>query len=149
MRPYEFRHIVTFEETSLVGNVYFVNHIRWQGLCREMFLREHAPGILDALGTGLLMVTLRCSCEYLAEVFALDEIAIRMSLTDVTQNRATMRFDYVRRAPAGDETVARGEQQFACMRKQGGTTIPVPIPAELREALRRYEAPASTPFSAV
>jgi acyl-CoA thioesterase FadM len=87
VRFYEHRHVVSFDETNLVGNVYYANHIRWQGLCREMFIREHAPGILDELKQGLLLVTIRCSCEYYAELFAFDEIAIRMRLADTTQNR--------------------------------------------------------------
>jgi enediyne biosynthesis thioesterase len=141
MRAFEFRHVVTFEETNLVGNVYFVNHIRWQGLCREMFLREQAPGVLSELRDGLLLVTVRCSCEYLAEVFALDEILIRMSLKEVTQNRVTMLFEYVRTGGSGDEIFARGEQQIACMRKQGDRAMPAPIPPELRDVLKRYEMP--------
>ena len=28
---YEHRHVVSFEETNLVGNVYYVNYVRWQG----------------------------------------------------------------------------------------------------------------------
>ena len=35
---YEYPHMVGFEETNLVGNVYYVNYLRWQGRCREMFL---------------------------------------------------------------------------------------------------------------
>ena len=31
---YEYRHVVGFEETNLVGNVYYVNYVRWQGRCR-------------------------------------------------------------------------------------------------------------------
>ena len=47
MEPYyEYRHLVGFEETNLVGNVYYVNYLRWQGRCREMFLLEHAPDVL-------------------------------------------------------------------------------------------------------
>src|SRR5260370_15193181 len=95
MRTYEFRHIVSFEETNLVGNVYYVNHLRWQGLCREMFIRDHPPSVLSELSKGLLLVTERCSCEYFAELFAFDEIVIRMRLTDITQNRMTMSFDYI------------------------------------------------------
>ena len=40
MKAFEYRHVVGFEETNLVGNVYYVNHLRWQGRCREMFLRD-------------------------------------------------------------------------------------------------------------
>lgn len=39
-RPYSIEHVVTFAETNLIGNVYFVNHVRWQGECRERFLYE-------------------------------------------------------------------------------------------------------------
>ena len=49
MRSFEYQHLVGFEETNLVGNVYDVNHVRWQGRCREMFLRQHAPGVLKQL----------------------------------------------------------------------------------------------------
>ena len=43
---YEYPHTVGFEETNLVGNVYYVNYLRWQGRCREMFLKQHAPDVL-------------------------------------------------------------------------------------------------------
>jgi enediyne biosynthesis thioesterase len=140
MRAYEHRHIVSFEETNLVGNVYYANHVRWQGLCREMFLRDHAPDLLAALAGDLALVTVRVSCEYLAELFAFDEIAIRMRLGDLTQNRVTMRFEYWRRHGADEELVARGEQQIACMRRVGDQLAAAPVPPELREALRLYAA---------
>jgi len=143
-RAYEYRHLVGFEETNLVGNVYYVNHLRWQGRCREMFLRDHAPEMLAELSRGLALATVRCSCEYLAELEAFDSIVVRMRLGDVAQNRLTLLFEYWRQGEAGEELVARGEQQIACMRREGGGTvdrgrsIPTPIPAALREALRPF-----------
>ena len=53
MPAFEYQHIVGFEETNLIGNVYYVNHVRWQGRCREMFLHEKAPEVLDLLEQGL------------------------------------------------------------------------------------------------
>jgi enediyne core biosynthesis thioesterase len=47
-----------------------VNHLRWQGRCREMFLRDHAPELLNELRADLALVTLFCSCEYLEEIAA-------------------------------------------------------------------------------
>ena len=136
MRAYEYRHRVGFEETNLVGNVYYVNHLSWQGRCREMFLRDHAPQILDDLKDGLALATVRCSCDYLLELEAFDEVVIRMRLGEVVQNRITLLFEYWR----GEELVARGEQQVACMRRQGHETVPTAIPPALREALRPYTA---------
>jgi enediyne core biosynthesis thioesterase len=136
---FEYRHVVGFEETNLVGNVYYVNHLRWQGRCREMFLHEHAPEILKDLSNGLALATVRCSCDYLAELEAFDRVVLRMRLGEVVQNRLTLLFEYWRETDGGQELVARGEQQIACMRRDAGRTVPTPIPAALREALRPYQ----------
>ena len=138
MRAYVYRHVVSFEDTTLVGNVYYVNHLRWQGRCRELFLRQHTPEVLEELANGLSLVTTRCSCEYLAELSAFDEVAIQMRLGELTQNRLTMSFEYFRVNGDKEELVARGEQQVAFMRREGNRMIPTPIPPRLREALRPY-----------
>ncbi|HYX25585.1 MAG TPA: acyl-CoA thioesterase [Thermoanaerobaculia bacterium] len=143
MKFYEYRHVVGFEETNLVGNVYYVNPLRWQGRCREMFLRDHAPEVLDELSRGLALATVRCSCDYLAELFAFDQVSVRMRLGGVVQNRITLLFEYWRLTAGaggtdGEELAARGEQVVACMRREGERTVPTAIPAELREALKPY-----------
>lgn len=144
MRAYEYRHIVGFEDTNLVGNVYYANYVRWQGRVREMFLRDHAPEVLTALGQGLSLVTTRVACEYYAELFAFDEVIIRMRADAITQNRVTMQYDYLRANASGAlDLVARGEQQIASMRHEGGRLIPTPLPHSLREALAQYTAPAT------
>src|SRR5262249_14246406 len=135
---YEYRHIVGFEETNLVGNVYYVNHLRWQGRCREMFLHEHAPDVLAELQNGLALATVRCSCEYFAELLAFDEVVVRMRLGGLAQNRITLLFEYFRPGPGREELVARGEQQVVCMRREGETTVPTAIPPSLRQALAPY-----------
>lgn len=137
-RAYEYRHIIGFEETNLVGNVYYVNHLRWQGRCREMFLRDHCPSVLDRLSGDLVLATLRCSCEYLAELAAFDELTVRMRLGGIVQNRIALEFEYVRTSGPGEETVARGQQEVACLVRQGKRAAPTPIPDELVAALRPY-----------
>ena len=134
MRAYEYRHVVGFEETNLVGNVYYANHVRWQGRCREMFLRDKAPDVIEALKHGLVLVTTRVSCEFMAELIAFDEVVLRMRLGELRQNRITMNFEYWR----NEELVARGEQQVACMQREGEQVVPIPVPTQLREALREY-----------
>jgi len=138
LKAYEYHHLVGFEETNLVGNVYYVNHLRWQGRCREMFLRDHAPEILAELADGLALATVRCSCDYLAELEAFDEVVLRMRLGGVVQNRITLNFEYWRKNGEGEELVARGEQVVACMRREGKRAVPTAIPGPLREALKPY-----------
>lgn len=138
MKAYEYHHTVSFEETNLVGNVYFANYLLWQGRCREMFLRDHAPEIIQDLMQGLALVTVRVSCDYLSELFAFDVVTLRMYLQDLKQNRITMRFEYWRLGEQGEELVARGEHQAACMRREGEKMIPVPVPLFLKTALEAY-----------
>jgi enediyne biosynthesis thioesterase len=142
MRAYEYRHVVGFEETNFVGNVYFVNHLRWQGRCRELFLRDHAPGVLAEMERGLAFVTTRVACDYFEELSALNEITIRMTLAMQAQNRLTMAFEYYRNRGGREELVARGEQQVACLLRDGSRMVPAPIPSELRDALRPFASTA-------
>lgn len=138
MRAYEHRHIVGFAETNLIGNVYYVHHLHWQGRCRELFLRDLAPEVLAELAKDLRLVTVKCSCEYFHELHALDEVIVRMRLVALTQNRVTMDFEYYRSKDGEEQLMAKGEQQVACMRVEGDTLVPTPVPEALREALRPY-----------
>ena len=141
MRAYEYRHVVGFEDTNLVGNVYFARYLSWQGRCREMFLREHAPELLDDLAHDLRLVTTRVACDYFSELFAFDEVIVRMTLRAASQTRVQMSFEYVRRGDYGDELIARGEQEAACLRVTGdGGAEPARIPEPLRAALDDYAA---------
>lgn len=138
MKYYEFKHVVAFEETNLVGNVYYVNHLRWQGRCRELFLMEKAPEVLQQIQSDLHLVTTRCSCEYYAELSAFDEIAVRMRLANLTSQRMDLQFDYYRLKDGREELIARGDQQVACMSKEGSQTVAAAFPDSLMEALRAY-----------
>lgn len=138
MRYYEYRHIVSFQETNLVGNVYYTHFLAWQGRCREMFLRDHAPEVIEELSRDLNLATVRCSCEYFAELLVFDEVVVRMRLAELMQNRISLAFEYWRRKDGGEELVARGEQQVACMKREGTRVVPAPVPASLREALAAY-----------
>lgn len=139
MKSYDYKHIVSFEETNLVGNVYYANHIRWQGKCREMFLYDNARSVLAALETGnLALVTLNCSCEYFEELKAFDQIIVRMYLQKMVQNRVTMQFDYYKLTNQSEKIIAKGKQEIACMERKNGQYIATEIPKELHAALLEY-----------
>lgn len=140
MRFFEYRHIIGFEETNLVGNVYYANHIRWQGRVREMFLHEYAPDVLAMLQENLALVTVHVSCDYLMELLAFDEIVIQMRLGDIRQNRITMLFEYRRQTLDGAELIARGKQIVACMERRGDSLAPVSVPPSLSDALSPFKA---------
>jgi enediyne biosynthesis thioesterase len=135
---YRYRHRVSFEETNLMGNVYFARHVSWQGRCRELFLLEHAPEVMVEMERDLRLVTLNVSCEYFAELRALDEIEIRMSLAHLRQNRIGMVFEYVALGGASESLAARGFQEVACMRLHGQELRPCPVPPPLANAVAAF-----------
>jgi enediyne biosynthesis thioesterase len=137
---FAYRHTVSFEETNLVGNVYFTRHLSWQGRCREMFLKYHAPTVLDELARDLRLVTLRVSCEYFEELTAFDEIDVQMSLAHIRQHRIGLDFNFFKLRPDGTVLAARGFQEIGCMRLAGNALKPVHPPASLANALKPFVA---------
>lgn len=144
VRYYEYRHVVGFEETDLVGNVYHANYMRWQGRCREMFLLEHAPGVLDQMRGDLRLLTIGAECDCLPSVTANDELSIRMRLEELTRTEIEFGFEYVRLGDGTEDVLGRGWQRVACMRAPDGepepdeAATPVSVPGRLRVALERY-----------
>ncbi len=142
---YEYQHLVGFEETNLVGNVYYVNYLRWQGRCREMFLLERAPEVLADIQQDLKLFTIRCDCEFFQEITAFDRLSIRMRLIDLTQTQIGFGFDYVRIRDGQEELVARGQQRVACMRGPNTDTRPARVPPALQQALSEYRVRPAQP----
>lgn len=136
---YELRHRVGFEETNFVGNVYYVHYLRWQGHCREQFLLDKAPSVMDEIvHDDLKLFTLKADCEFFAEIAAFDELSVRMRLEELTQTQVEFGFDYVRLKDGAEALVARGRQRIACMRGPNNDTVPTRVPAALRDALVPY-----------
>ena len=137
---YEYRHTVGFEETNMEGTVHFVNYVRWQGRCREMFLQDKAPEVLEEIQDDLKLFTLKVGCEFFADTAAFDEVSVRMRLEEMTQTQIGFAFDYMLLNDGEEHLVARGRQRIACMRGPNQDTRPTMVPMSLRTALDRYSA---------
>jgi enediyne core biosynthesis thioesterase len=141
MRHYEYRHRVCYEDTNVVGNVYYTNYVRWQGRCREMFLQEHVPELLDELNRGVALATTRVSCTFYQELLLFDEVLVHMSAKAITASRLLMSFQYFRVSPDDtQELVAEGEQEVACVVRGNGQVQARVLPDALRQAVERYIA---------
>jgi enediyne biosynthesis thioesterase len=103
-----------------------------------MFLRDHAPKMLDEIERGLALVTLRVSCEYFLELAAFDELVIRMRLGELSTSRMTLQFEYWLDKDPAEQLAARGEQELACMLRREGELEPMAWPVELTTALEPY-----------
>lgn len=141
MKSYVYTHIVNFQETNVVGNVYYANYLNWQGKCRELFLRDNVPDILEQIKNGLYLVTTKVSCEYFNELFAFDQVEIHMFPGKINLNKVQMKFEYWKVDPLTDEKnlISKGEQEIACLQKNGELLESISVPASFREALYRYQ----------
>lgn len=133
-RAFAYVHVVSLQETNLVGNVYFAEFASWQGRCRELFLRDHAPDVLEMLKDRLKLVTTRLQIEYAAELFAFDEVEINMRLVSIQGARIRMGFEYRVSRGGVQVTAAVGEQEVACL-TDGQLAAP---PASLARALAAF-----------
>jgi enediyne biosynthesis thioesterase len=139
-KAYEYRHVVCFEDTNLVGNVYYASYVAWQGRVREMFLKEKAPQIIEDLKGGLVLATLSVSCEYFHELVAFDEVRIELRLGAMAGSRMTLLFEYWKTAAAEPLLVAKGQQRIGCLRRQGAGVVAEPIPSYFEQALGDYRS---------
>ena len=140
MPAYEYKHVVGFEETSLAGNVYFTNYLLWQGHCREMFLRDHAPDVLAPLARReIAFFTRRCACEYIGDwgFSALDEVRIDMRLARFRGGRMALEFTYAH-SEQPDVPVATGSQEVYCKAARGEQWIAEPFPPPMLKALLAF-----------
>ena len=135
MRFFEYRTIVSFEETNVVGNVYFSNYFVWQGKCREYFLQKYAPQILDDFKAGYGMITKNSACDFYNEAFAFQNILIKMSLEKLIRTGMSMLFDYYRED--GDELtlLAQGRQTALWVSPQHKVSM---MPEYLYEAIEQF-----------
>ena len=135
---YEYKFIATFEETNVVGNVYFANYVLWQGKCREMFLYEYCPEIVQDINQGLYLITLDLSAQYISQLHAFDKVVMHMSLEAQGESRLMMNFDYYHQK--GDQLilVCKGHQATAAMRMRGGQLVAAHFPESMLEVFQEY-----------
>ena len=136
---FEYKFITTFEETNVVGNIYFANYAIWQGKCREMFLYEYCPDVIDEISDGLALITLDLSIQYVSQLFAFNKVVMRMYLEAQSSSRMMMYFEYYKEEDNGDLTlVSKGTQATAAMKEINGILKPVHYPDSMLEAIEQY-----------
>ena len=130
---YEISRVVTFQETNSTGNVYFTEYLKWQGECRELFLTEYAPDVIEELSRNVRLFTSQCQCEYLGELFPFDRVTIRMREGESRSNSIELIFDYLR----SSQLIARGSQHLAWFEETDAGLAPTRVPEALLKGIRQ------------
>ena len=130
---YEYHHLVTFDDTNSVGNVYFARFFQWMGSCREVITAEHYPELVTDIKRGFGFATEFAHIDYAKECFLFDKILIKMKVTDLSRTRIEFTFDFVDENK--NSTIASGKQAVIWVNPQHRPSI---MPDKLYDSIVEY-----------
>ncbi|MEX2962327.1 acyl-CoA thioesterase [Microbulbifer sp. TYP-18] len=137
---FEHSFITTFEQTNVVGNIYFANFVVWQGSCREMFIQEYCPDVLEKINSGLKLITLDVSCQYLDQLYAFDKVVMHMNIGVLGAEKMMLQFRYYKEDNSGErKLVCVGSQGTAAMQEINGKVRAVPFPDSMLDTIDSYD----------
>lgn len=90
------RHVVTFADTNVAGNVYFAHYFAWQGRCRDELLASVYPEFQQDLARGLSLVTEFAHMDFHQEAQLFDVIVIGLTVTSFSRTRIEFGFEFRR-----------------------------------------------------
>jgi len=112
-----YRPRITFQDTNVVGNVYFLTFFRWQAECRDEWLREHRPEIWDAIRAGESPLVLTQWSTRFDDPFGAtvgDDIQVSMAIdgSEGEGGEGCVSATIARLSDKGLETIASGSMRF-------------------------------------
>jgi len=130
---YEYHHLVTFDDTNSVGNVYFARFFQWMGSCREVITAEHYPELVADIKRGFGFATEFAHIDYAQECFLFDKILIKMKVTELSRTRIEFSFEFVNEEKKS--VIATGKQAVIWVNPQHRPSI---MPDKLYDSIVEY-----------
>lgn len=120
---FEVRHLVTFSETNVVGNVYFAHHFLWQGKSREALLAKYYPEFAEDVEQGFGLITDYANMDFLHEARVFDVVNLKIKAVGLTPSRIEFEFEFVREQD--NLVLSRGKQAVVWVnQKQRAALMP-------------------------
>ena len=91
---YDFRKVISMGDTNAMGNVYFAEYFKIQGVVRELWVKECVPNGLQHFAGGLILSTKSAHCEYRKPFFLFDTVLCRMHVEELRRVSAKLVFEY-------------------------------------------------------
>ena len=110
----------------------------WQGKCRELFLADHSPDVLQKIvDRKLILQTTSASVDLLQQpADRIEQVRIEMRLVSIKCGQMTVQFEYLGRLDSGSwEHFATGSQ---VMSSKNSAINACTLPDELLLALRQF-----------
>ena len=93
-QKYVYRSTVTIGDTNLLQNMYFANHFKLTGAARELWVREHVPGAVEAMRQGLVLITREAGCLYHKDFYLYDPIRLELWFENAQHASIDIRFAF-------------------------------------------------------
>ena len=126
----------TLEDANSVGNIYFSNYPRWQGVVRDKFFYKLNQDYFQGIGERGELVVTNASINHLREVMPFDMVQITMNVVEVWENGAELTFTYYKIDKEERLKLATGSQTVMWVKKEStGNFKSYPWPEEFLNSL--------------
>lgn len=109
-----YRPRITFQDTNIVGNVYFLTFFRWQAECRDRWLSEGHPELWNSIRTGQSQVIITNWATTFSDPVGAtvgDDIEVTIEF-DESENQYSAVANIARVAENGAQSIGTGRMQF-------------------------------------
>jgi acyl-CoA thioesterase FadM len=120
-------------DTNAFGDAYFARYFDWQGMAREEFLKRLLPDPIQAIRSGMKLVTVEAQMRYRKAATLYDEIEITVSTEDI--KKASFDLIFIFRDKKTWGLIGKGRQKIAILNANGRA---VPIPHTMRLNTLKY-----------
>ena len=107
---------ITFQDTNVVGNVYFLTFFRWQAECRDRWLRSSRPDLWQQVRSGeqqLLVTHWETRFEDSFGATIGDRVEVAISTSEANDDTITATTEVFKQVDGGPTRIAAGKMSFA------------------------------------
>ena len=107
----------TLEDANSVGNIYFSNYGRWQGLVRDAYFHAIDKRYFENMGQEGELVAIESEINHLREAMPFSQILITMNVVEVWKNAVAVTFAYFNVDNGDKIKLASGSQTLVWAKK--------------------------------
>jgi malonyl CoA-acyl carrier protein transacylase/NAD(P)-dependent dehydrogenase (short-subunit alcohol dehydrogenase family)/acyl-CoA thioesterase FadM/3-hydroxymyristoyl/3-hydroxydecanoyl-(acyl carrier protein) dehydratase/acyl carrier protein len=141
IEPFLFEKAIdtTFDNSNVLGNIYFANYFTWQGQLRDHYFYGIIPEYFRGVGEKGELLCLQSQIQHMREAMPFDTVIVTMSLKLLKKYSAIFYFEYFKLENDGNRTkLAFGEQQnIWVVRDKQGNPIPSAFPQPVLEKFKK------------
>ncbi|MEI8214042.1 MAG: hypothetical protein WCI02_17960 [Planctomycetota bacterium] len=122
---------VTFQDTNIVGNVYYLNFFRWQLECRDEWLRLHRPEVWSAVQAGRSILRIVHWSNRFEDPFGAtigDSLSVAFNVTAEEDHSESARVEVFRHFEETVSRLAAGVMSFEFLEHE--SSVPIAHPDE-------------------